>query len=100
MEDLSMAKEIMTVEQLATYLQLNPHTIYRKAQAGEIPAIRIGKVLRFKKNIIDAWLRLSSLSWSQKDRKKMRRRGEQFAKSENLSESDVLKAIKKYRSKG
>ena len=94
-----MFKEIMTVEQLAEYLQLNPQTIYRKAQAGEIPAIRIGKVLRFKKNIIDAWLKLSSLSWSEKDRSKLRQWAEQFAGSKNIEEDDVLKAIKKYREK-
>ena len=58
-----MFKHIMTVEQLAEYLQLNPQTVYRKAQTGEIPSIRIGKILRFKKDIIDAWLKLSSLSW-------------------------------------
>jgi excisionase family DNA binding protein len=51
----------MTVDELADYLQLNRQTIYRKVRAGQIPAIRIGKVLRFKKEVIDSWLRQNSL---------------------------------------
>ena len=51
----------MTVDELADYLQLNKQTVYRKVRAGQIPAIRIGKVLRFKKEVIDSWLRQNSL---------------------------------------
>lgn len=56
-----MIQEIMTTEQLAKYLQLDKQTVYRKAQAVRIPAVHIGKTLGFKKEVIDDWLRLSSL---------------------------------------
>ena len=95
-----MFKHIMTVEQLAEYLQLNPQTVYRKAQTGEIPSIRIGKILRFKKDIIDAWLKLSSLSWGEKERKKLYQWAEKFSESKKISEEDVLRVIKKHRAKG
>jgi excisionase family DNA binding protein len=48
--------ELLTSQELAKYLKLNQATVIRKAQKGEIPAIRIGKQLRFNKSSIDSWL--------------------------------------------
>ncbi|MCK4783280.1 MAG: helix-turn-helix domain-containing protein, partial [Desulfobacteraceae bacterium] len=39
--------KLLSATQLATYLNLKPVTIRRKAKAGEIPSIRIGNRLRF-----------------------------------------------------
>ena len=47
--------EIMTIEEVARYLKLKPQTIYTWAQRGKIPAAKIGKEWRFRKDIIDAW---------------------------------------------
>jgi len=47
--------EIMTVEEVAKYLKMKPQTIYVWAQTGKIPAAKIGKEWRFRKDIIDAW---------------------------------------------
>lgn len=49
--------DVMTVEQLAAYLQLNPQVVYRHVRDGRIPVSRIGQTLRFPKSVIDAWLR-------------------------------------------
>ena len=38
-------KEIMTVKQIAQYLQMDEHTIYRLARSGHIPAIKHLSVL-------------------------------------------------------
>ena len=48
--------EVMTVAQLAAYLQLNPQVVYRHVREGHIPATRIGQTLRFPKRVVDAWL--------------------------------------------
>ena len=48
--------DIMTLEQVATYLKLKPQTIYKWAQEGAIPAAKIGKEWRFRKSIIDEWV--------------------------------------------
>lgn len=48
--------ELLTTQELAEYLKLNPQTILRKARAGELPAIRLGKEFRFLKSQIDQWL--------------------------------------------
>jgi len=48
--------ELLTPQELAKYLKLNPTTLIRKAAKGEIPAIKIGKLFRFDKSQIDRWL--------------------------------------------
>ena len=54
-------KEIMTVKQIAQYLQMDEHTIYRLARAGQIPAIKIAGQWRFKKEVIDKWINEKSI---------------------------------------
>ena len=39
---LKDSPEILTVKQLANYLQMDEHTIYRLAKNGKIPAMKIG----------------------------------------------------------
>ncbi|MFC2056218.1 response regulator [Chloroflexota bacterium] len=48
--------ELLTARELAKYLKLNPVTILRKAAKGEIPATKVGKQLRFDKDLIARWL--------------------------------------------
>lgn len=48
--------EIMTTREISEYLQLHPITICKYANEGKIPAIRIGKVWRFDKDIINKWI--------------------------------------------
>ena len=48
--------EVLTIEEVASYLQLKPQTIYRWAQGSRIPAVKLGKEWRFRKSIIDRWL--------------------------------------------
>ena len=49
--------EIMTTREIAKYLKLHEITICKHAADGKIPAIRIGSVWRFDKDIIDKWIR-------------------------------------------
>ena len=50
-------EEIMTLEEVAKYLKMQPQTIYTWAQTGKIPAAKIGKEWRFRKDIIDEWFK-------------------------------------------
>jgi len=54
-------KEIMTVKQVAEYLQMDEHTIYKLARSGQIPSIKIAGQWRFKKEVIDRWISEESL---------------------------------------
>ncbi|MEA3369467.1 MAG: helix-turn-helix domain-containing protein [Candidatus Ratteibacteria bacterium] len=51
-----MNDKLMTAKELAEYIQLNPLTVYRKVKTREIPCIRLGRSIRFRKEQIDAWL--------------------------------------------
>lgn len=52
----SSSDPLWTVEDVATYLQLQPETIRSMARRGELPALKIGKVWRFQKHAIHAML--------------------------------------------
>ncbi|MBU1752559.1 helix-turn-helix domain-containing protein [bacterium] len=51
-----MVNTIMTVKEVAAYLRLHESSIYRLCQAGSIPASKVGRGWRFKKDRIDAYL--------------------------------------------
>ena len=92
-----MTYDVMTAGQVAQYLQLDEQTVYRKAKKGEIPAARIGKTLRFKKDLIDSWLRLSALQWTSKKRQGLLSWAQGFAKTKGITERSVEKSIEHRR---
>jgi excisionase family DNA binding protein len=53
----SAKNEIMTTKEVAEYLRLTEATIYKLAQAGEVPALKLGRTWRFKRELIDEWFR-------------------------------------------
>ena len=52
----SRVNDILTLEEVASYLRLTPQTIYKWAQEKRIPGAKLGKEWRFRKSIIDRWL--------------------------------------------
>ena len=60
--------EVMTIDQVAEYLQLHKQVVYRHVKKKTIPASRIGSTLRFKKSVIDAWLTDSALESLREER--------------------------------
>jgi len=51
-----MMTEIMTAQELSSYLKITTTTIYKLAQQGEIPSFKIGSEWRFKRELVDRWL--------------------------------------------
>ncbi|MBP3953099.1 helix-turn-helix domain-containing protein [Bacillus suaedae] len=51
-----MEKEIMTVSQVAEYLQLSEMTTYKLVQEGKIPAFKIGRHWRVKKEDLSEFI--------------------------------------------
>lgn len=49
--------EIMTLQEVADYLGLHYLTIYRLIQERKIPAAKIGGSWRFRKDVLDQWIR-------------------------------------------
>jgi len=48
--------EILTVEDVCQYLRIPRSTLYKLARDKTIPAFRVGKHWRFKKDKIEKWL--------------------------------------------
>lgn len=55
----------LTIKDISVYLSIKQKTIYAKVEAGEIPHYRIGHLIRFRLNEIDAWLEGCSNKGSQ-----------------------------------
>ena len=54
-------KEVMTERQVAQYLKMDEHTVYKLARSSEIPSMRISGQWRFKKSVIGKWLEKNSI---------------------------------------
>ncbi len=87
--------EVMTAKQLADYLQLNELTIYKRVQLGEIPVVKLGRSLRFKKDSIDKWLEVES-GWEQ-EFEVLLRRSHEFGKRAGITEKKVQRAVEEVR---
>jgi excisionase family DNA binding protein len=51
-----MAKQILTVSELADHLSVHRITIYRLLKTGSIPGFKIGRVWRFELDQIASWM--------------------------------------------
>jgi excisionase family DNA binding protein len=51
-----MEDRLMTIKQLAGYLNLNERTVLRLVTDGGLPGVKVGNQWRFRKAMIDAWL--------------------------------------------
>ena len=56
---------LMNVHEVAKYLRFCEAKVYKMSRQGMIPAIRIGKSWRFRKDLIDEWIRREAESSSQ-----------------------------------
>ena len=50
------ADPLLTVKQLATYLNVNERTVLKLVADGTLPGVKVGNQWRFRKAMIDTWL--------------------------------------------
>jgi excisionase family DNA binding protein len=55
-----MPEQLMTLEQVAEYLNVDRFTVYRLLSQKELPAFKVGNQWRFKRKLIEAWLMKNS----------------------------------------
>jgi excisionase family DNA binding protein len=48
---------IMTVKEVAEYLRVSEAKVYRLVKEGALPVARIGKAWRFRRDLLDEWLK-------------------------------------------
>jgi excisionase family DNA binding protein len=63
----SMQEILLTAEQVARYLRVDKFTVYRLVTQKKIPAFKVGSQWRFKKKLLDEWLKKNSNLNSEKD---------------------------------
>lgn len=49
-------EQLLTIEQLAEYLQVSTKTIYRMIHKKQIPCYKVANQWRFKRDVIETWL--------------------------------------------
>jgi len=49
-------EQLMDIKEVANYLRVKESTVYTWAQEGILPAFRLGRLWRFRRAEIDAWL--------------------------------------------
>jgi excisionase family DNA binding protein len=53
---LDASDDIWTIVEVANYLRLNPQTVYRLTQQGQLPGFKVGRHWRFKREHISKWM--------------------------------------------
>ena len=48
---------LMTIDEVAAYMQVSRFTVYRLAKGQALPATKIGRQWRFQKEEIDQWIK-------------------------------------------
>ena len=57
---ISMTEQLWTIAQIAKYLNVDKFTVYRLIASGKIPAFKVGNQWRFKKRLIERWLKANT----------------------------------------
>jgi excisionase family DNA binding protein len=52
----AMAEQLLTLEQVAEYLNVDKFTVYRLLADKDLPAFKVGNQWRFKRKMIENWL--------------------------------------------
>ena len=55
-----MAEQLLTLEQVADYLNVDKFTVYRLLNNKELPAFKVGNQWRFKRKLLENWLMKNS----------------------------------------
>lgn len=62
MSKRTLEREILTIGQVAAYLQVTERTIYRLSQGKKIPAFKVGGMWRYSQTDINSWIREQSMN--------------------------------------
>ena len=59
-KDAYMPEQLLTLEQVAEYLNVDKFTVYRLLADKDLPAFKVGNQWRFKRRLIENWLTKNS----------------------------------------
>lgn len=58
----TLEREILTPEQVADYLQVQPRTVLEWLRTGRLPGAKIGRLWRVRRHALEGFLRLRSIT--------------------------------------
>ena len=94
----------MTVQEVAQYLRMRPLAVYRKVKRKEIPFLKAGRSIRFRKDEIDEWLQTGHPSPKEMERMYLARKRERIERKRQAQErkklSNRISALIRYSLKG
>lgn len=53
---MAKPKEVMTIKDVAHFLDVHPMTVYKYVKGGKIPAFKVGANWRIRRNSIRKWI--------------------------------------------
>lgn len=59
---------LLTVDEVATWLQVKPRTIYQWVHEGYIPVLKLGALVRFDQASVASWLKKREIPGRSKQR--------------------------------
>ena len=65
-----MNESVLTIKQIAGYLNVTERTIYNLLQRGELPGFKVGVAWRFRKEDIDRWIQKNMKKQNRKVRQR------------------------------
>jgi excisionase family DNA binding protein len=65
--------DVLTIDELSTYLKISKSTLYKLAQEDALPGQKVGRHWRFHREAVDQWLR-KELTPAPKSRKRKKPR--------------------------
>ena len=68
--------EIMTIDEVADYLRVPVSSLYKLAQQGKIPASKVGRHWRFRREFIDQYINDQVLTAKNKNSRQQNAQGE------------------------
>lgn len=61
-----MESEVMTPKEAAEFLKIPLSGVWRRVRRNELPAVRVGRCVRFSRSVLIDWLRRQSTAAEQK----------------------------------
>lgn len=52
-----MSSKLLTVDEVSEILKLHPQTVYFMTRKGQLPFLKIGRVIRFDKLELELWIK-------------------------------------------
>jgi excisionase family DNA binding protein len=85
-----MTKDFLNISDLSEYLSIKKSTLYLMVESGDMPHYRIGRLIRFRRDDVDAWIETH-----RRKRIEIDRRAKEILKITARPNNDISRIVKK-----